>query len=710
MAIHARSSHRGLFYIVSVLALSTICGPMAAPAIAQTSLPGIVVEGATLERRSRPPRPTADAAPSTAVSGETGPAAADGQGGDGGGIPIDQVGSAVTVITGDDLRRQQIRYVADALRGQPGVSVTRTGGFGGLTEVRLRGGESNHTLVVIDGVEVNDPTNGAYDFSDLDADDVERIEIIRGPFSGIYGAGAVGGVVNIVTRGGRGPAKVTVKTEYGAFDTTGLSARISGGNDKVWGSASASRISTNGFNISPLGNEDDEAKLTTFNVKAGAQILPGVVLDFVVRASNKTAGRDSESGLPGNLTTAVDSPSHLKTETFLAGVNLKWDALDGRLTQIARANVTSNKNEDFDLFFGPPAFVSRNEGEATRYAYQATYRFAPAFAALRQSVTGLVEFEEQKFTPSGDLTDGLTRRRDVFGTAAEWNGEWAQRLFFTAGVRRDEHSVFEDFTTWRLSSTLKVPEWGLRPHASVGTGVKVPTMFEQFGTLPGPFNFFVPNPNLQPEESLGWDIGVEASFWNRQAIVDVTYFNMTLENKIARDPSAAPGDPTLINLAGEGTREGVEVSAKLQLMPGLAIGLAYTYTDARDADGAREIRRPPHAGRIDLDYQFSNGRGLFHLAAQYNGRRDDLGFRVDPIIPFVVHPEIVGLDDYWLLSAAVSYKVQPGVELFGRVENLLDTKYQEIYGFNTAGAAAYGGVRITLGGEDGLALASGAGR
>jgi vitamin B12 transporter len=234
-------------------------------------------------------------------------------------------------------------------------------------------------------------------------------------------------------------------------------------------------------------------------------------------------------------------------------------------------------------------------------------------------------------------------------------------------------------------------------------------MFEQFGTLPGIFNPFVPNPNLQPEESLGWDAGVEFAFWSRRAILDVTYFNMTLENKIARDPNRGPADPTLINLSGESTREGVEVSTKLQVLPGLAIGLAYTYTDARDSDGQREVRRPPHAGRIDLDYTFLQGRGLFHLSAQYNGRRDDLGFRVTG--PFgAVTPEIVGLDDYWLLSAAVSYKVQPGVELFGRVENFLDTKYQEIYGFNTAGAAAYAGVRMTLSGEDGVALASSSGR
>jgi len=677
---------------------------MSAPATAQTvELPGLVVEGATLERRARPLQPSAGENTGGAASREAVPAPADrGEGG----IPIDQIGSAVTVITGQDLQRQQIRFVADALRAQPGVSVTRSGGFGGVTEVRIRGAEANHTLVVIDGVEANDPTNGAYDFSDLDAEGIERIEIIRGPYGGVYGAGAIGGVINIVTRGGRGPLRATVKTEYGAFDTTGLSARVSGGNDRIWGSISASRIATNGFNVSPFGSEDDDAKLTTLNIKAGAQILPGVVLDFVLRSSNKTAGRDGESGALGDLTTAVDAPSFLKTETFLAGVNLKWDALDGRLTQIARANKTSNKNEDFDLAFGPPAFVSRNEGEAARYAYQATYRFAPAFGALRQSVTGLVEFEEQMFTASGDFADGKTRRRDTLATAGEWNGEFAQRLFVTAGVRHDDHSVFDDFTTWRVSSTLKVPELGLRPHASVGTGVKVPTMFEQFGTLPGIFNPFIPNPDLKPEESLGWDAGVEFTFWQKRAILDVTYFNTTLENKIARDPNRGPADPTLINFAGESTREGVEISTRFQLTPAIGIGLAYTYTDARDSDGEREVRRPPHAGRIDVDYQFLQGRGIFHLSALYNGRRDDLGFRVTG--PFgAVTPEIVGLDDYWLLSAAVTYKVQPGVELFGRVENLLDANYQEIYGFNTAGAAAYGGVRITLGGEDGLALASG---
>lgn len=645
-----------------------------------------MVEGATLERFG----------PSAATGGA-------------GGIPLDQTGAAVTVITGEDLRRQQIRYVADALRSQPGVAVTRTGGFGNLTEVRIRGGETNHTLVVIDGVEVNDPTNGAYDFSDLTTDDIERIEIIRGSFSGIYGAGAVGGVVNIITRGGRGPARVTIKAEGGSFDTTGLAATVSGGNDKAWGRVSASRISTNGFNISPFGNENDEATLTTFSAKAGVQVLPGVMLDFVLRNSVKTAGRDSEAGALGELTTAVDSPSHLRTETFLAGVNLRWDALDGRLTQIARANHTSNKNEDFDLFFGPPAFVSRNEGEATRYGYQATYRFAPAFGALRQGVTGAVEWEEQTFAPTGDFADGRTRRRETLGAAAEWNGEWAQRWFITAGIRHDDHSVFDDFTTWRVSSTVKIPEWGLRPHASVGTGVKVPTMFEQFGTLPGPFNPFIPNPNLKPEESFGWDAGVEFDAWNGRAILDVTYFNMVLENKIARDPNRGPTDPTLINFGGEGTREGVEVSARVQVLPGVTLGAAYTYTDARDFSGAREVRRPPHAGRFDLDYLFHNGRGLLHLAALYNGRRDDFGFRVTG--PFgAVTQEIVGLDDYWLLSAALSYKVQPGIEVFGRVENLLDANYEEIYGFNTAGIAAYGGVRITLGGEDGVSLAPAAGR
>ncbi|HRD77944.1 MAG TPA: TonB-dependent receptor, partial [Hyphomicrobiaceae bacterium] len=265
--------------------------------------------------------------------------------------------------------------------------------------------------------------------------------------------------------------------------------------------------------------------------------------------------------------------------------------------------------------------------------------------------------------------------------AFEWRGEFAERVFLSASVREDDNEVFGAFTTWRAASSVwlyRSGSVGIRPHASVGTGVKVPTMFEQFGIIPG---FFTPNPSLRPETSFGWDGGVELSGFHGRAILDVTYFNQTLEDRI--ETVFAPVW-TAVNRPGDSHREGVEVAARFRPFDAFMLGLSYTYLDATYPDGAREIRRAPHSGRVDAGYLFDGGRGSISVAAIYNGRMDDAAFR----LPFFT-TERVALSDYWLVTAGASYKLQPGLEIYGRVENLLDQRYQEVYGFNTPGIAAY---------------------
>jgi vitamin B12 transporter len=199
---------------------------------------------------------------------------------------------------------------------------------------------------------------------------------------------------------------------------------------------------------------------------------------------------------------------------------------------------------------------------------------------------------------------------------------------------------------------------------------------------------------LRPETSSGWDAGIELSGLAGRAILDVTYFNQVLEDRI--DTVFAPVW-TAVNRPGESHREGVEVAARFRPLDAFTIGLSYTYLEATSPDGAREIRRPPHSGRIDFGYLFDGGRGSVNLAAIYNGRMDDTALR----LPFF-SPERVTLADYWLLTAAASYKLQPGIEIYGRVENLLDQSYQEVYGFNTPGIAAYVGMRLTLEDQRGM--------
>jgi vitamin B12 transporter len=666
-----------------------------------------MIEGATVEKpkvkKSKPvptsepapasvpsPASTAPSQPNTAATTEvpavTSPEDAGRAAQTDVGVSAREVGSAVTVVSSAQLKAQQIRHAADALRSLPGVAVGQTSGPGSKTQIRIRGAEGNHTLVLIDGIDASAANDNEFDFSNLLADDIERIEVIRGGQSGIYGSKAIGGVVNIVTKGGKGPITLRARTEFGSYGTKDVSARASGGTDKAWLTVGAAYREQSGFNSAIYGTEDDPWDNATVNVKGGFTILPGMTLDFVARNTNKFTNTDPEGFLPQTgLNGAVDAPNFTKDKIFLGGVTLRWDMLDGALTHIAKANTTETDSESFSTgFFGGTAW---NLSEAETYSYLATYRFsAPELLQSKHSISGFIENRTESFTPSssrppGPFTpDGLTREREYTAVVAEYRVGLYDRLFLGGTVRHDDNDSFTDFTTWNLNASLDVKELGIRPHASTGTSVALPGMFEQFGSVLG---VFVGNPNLVPEESYSWDAGVEFTLLDGRAIVDITYFEADLTNEIT-----GFGNTTL-NQFGVSERKGIEISGRYAVSPSLTLGASYTYLDAGNPDGSEEVRRPPHTARADLNYSFSDGKGNFNLAAIYNGDAKDTNFATFPAT-------IVTLDDYVLLNAAASYEVQPGFEVFGRVENILDEDYEEVSGYNTPGVAAYAGVRIKL--------------
>jgi vitamin B12 transporter len=367
------------------------------------------------------------------------------------------------------------------------------------------------------------------------------------------------------------------------------------------------------------------------------------------------------------------------------------------LTHVASFNRNLTGVQTTSDLFGP----SDNQNERDKLAYLVTYRFGtPEFLAAKHTVSGQIATETETFTPS---SDGLERERSRVGIVAEYRGELFNRLSVTGTVRHDDNDTFEDFTTWRTSGSLGLPELRIRPHASLGTGVALPGMFEQFGFFLGspPFQG---NPNLKPEESLGWDAGVELTLVKDRAFLDVTYFRTNLTNEIIGFGTS------ITNLDGESERSGIEVALRAQLTASLRFGASYTYLDATGPDPNLdptgtvqfpEVRRPRHAGRADLTYVFADGRGSVNVAAIYNGRmQDNAGFST-PDFPFFTTSRVT-LDDYWLIDVAASYKLQKGVELFARVENALDAQYEEVFGFNTPGIAAFAGLRLTFGGPDGL--------
>ena len=654
----------------AILAVAVLSIINPARVFAVEDLPGIVIEAANLE-----------GAPVAAA----------------------ETGSAVSVVTGEQLRQRQIRNVGEALRSLPGVHVNRTGAFGGLTQIRVRGAESNHVLVLIDGVEANATTDGEFDFSDITTDHIERIEVLRGPQSGLYGSSALAGVINIITRKGAGGLAIGGKFEGGSFETAAANVFISGGNEKAHAAFTLSRNRTSGFNISPEGNEDDGSEFSAIGFKGGVEIFKGLTVNGVFRYSNKDGERDDQPtgvGAIGTLQPSVDRLSTFGSKIWLGGLNAKLILLDGLWEQQAKisGNTTIRSDTAVDPVFGTS--FSRNDSLQRKYSYLSTLHLDGKQRGLgSHHVTGLVERKIEEFTPVTD--DGVTRRRERDALAAEYRGAFFNTLIVNATVRHDDNDTLEDFTTYRVAASLQLPAVNARLHGSAGTGVRFPDMFQQFGQIPS-FGF-VPNPDLEPEESFGWDAGIEATFGGGAAIIDLTYFDQNLENAII--VQFAPVF-TSLNLPGESTRRGVEVAGRIRLSENLDLSGAYTYLLAARADGTTEVRRPKHAGRLDLNYRFARGRGNFNLGLGYNGAMNDVALRNAVAGGFASFEAVtVVLDHYLLATVAASYEVRPGVSLYGRVENLLDEDYQEVFGFETAGLAAYGGLRFRYGSdgnEDGL--------
>lgn len=660
-----------------------------------TTLPTVVVstppvQGATLDRPSRPAvttTPPGTTEPTATVSTPTDIAADAATG-----VPAREVGSHVSVVTRAELVARGARNADDALRGLPGVSVSRQGGVGHLTQVRLRGAEANHTLVLVDGVVANDSGNGEIDFSLIPAEDIERIEVVRGPLSGLYGSNAIGGAINIVTRRGSGPASVSLRTEFGSLGTREVVARLAAGNERGHIAVSGQWRASDGFSVSPVGDEKDATRLGSFAIRAGGTIAPDASIDLHFRQTSRTVGLDGFGGAAiGAVSTAYDDASVQRNALTLAGASLKWALFDRAVSNEIFVGHVGNRQRYFD---GTYLSKSENISEADSVGYRGTWRFAQPALAARHALSFEAQHTSERFTPAGDFDDGMKRARDRLSLAGEWRGGLADTLFLTAGLRHDDNNTFRDFTTWRLAASLAPSSWQMRPHASLGTGVKLPTMFEQFGSNVA---YFTPNPNLTPEKSFGWDAGVEVKIGGGVALLDVTYFQANLRNEIRTDYSVFPATP--INLAGESERKGIEVSFKSRLTSWLSVGASYAYTDARDPAGDVEIRRAPHTGRVDATATFADGKGSVSVGAVYNGAMTDFRF-VNVSDGFGgTFPSLAGrtgLAPYWLLTVAASYKLQPNVEIYGRLENAANARYQEVAGYATAGFAAYAGVKVSL--------------
>ncbi len=597
-------------------------------------------------------------------------------------VPSSEVGSAVTVITGKEMEDRQIRILADALRDVPGVSVNRTGPRGLFTQIRIRGNEGNHTKVFIDGVEANDPSGDfEFDFANLLAADIERVEIIRGPQSAIWGSDAIGGVINVITKRGESGARANGYLEAGSFDTYSGNAALSGAGKNYRYFAGGSFFTTQGVNMSRSGQETDGYKNGTLNL-SGA-IDPTDTLELSVNgtyiANNvQSDPQDFASGL------FVDGDQERNGDQFYGRAQGKLKTFGGQWEHIVGGNYTYT---DFENTVDK-TFSSSNAGSKSRLDYQSNLYFStPSVASANHTVTIYAEYAHETFEnkvagfPSATQEQSLNRS----SVAGEYLvGLW-KRVFLTGSLRYDNNDRFKNATTYRFTGAYVHPESGSRLHGSVGTGVKNPGFFDLFGFDPSP-TAFLGNPNLNPEKSEGWDLGFEQKFFADRLVMDLTYFRSELTDEIVLVPLGG-GVSTVVNQTGKSDRRGIELSVKAALTNDLSVTAAYTWTDATNPDGSVEVRRPEQIASLVFNYLLPSRRGNVNLNIQYNGSMQDFDFSTFPATRR-------NLDSYTLVNLAGAYDVTKSVQLIGRIENLLDENYEEVWSAQSPGIGFFAGVRV----------------
>lgn len=592
-------------------------------------------------------------------------------------INAEKVGRAVTVITARELEERQVKTISEALRQVPGVAVSQTGGAGGTTAVRMRGAEANHVLVMIDGLETAGASEG-FEFGDMIADDIERIEVLRGPQSSLWGAGATAGVINIVTKSGiRNGKEIRTFVEGGSNGSYAGGASLRAGNERADVALSATYRNEAGWDAAGKDGEKDGYRNLAVRAKANVDINENLTLRMTGRLADRAIEYDDAGAIfpCGDPSCYVsDANNRTKGKDAILGLSADYRMLGGALVYTPAFSYASRTN-DSESTYGP----SDNSASTLKAGHQLAYTFGDS---QQHRLIAAGEFREERFSSS--YAGGDDKQREQFGAVLEYRGDLTERLSVQLSARHDWNEDFDDATTWAASASYSVHETGTRLHASAGRGVTNPTFFELYGYIPGQF---VGNASLVPEENVGFDVGVEQKLLDGRLVVDLTYFNERLKNEIRGSGTSVS------NLLGTSDRQGLEVAAAINPTEDLTVKVSYTYLDASEPDGTVEIRRPRHSGGLNVAYRFLDDRATIGADVTLSGALFDADW-TDPAAnaPPYVAPK-VRLDDYVKVDVFGSFKVTEHAEIYGKVVNLFDAKYEEVSGYGVQPLTAYAGVR-----------------
>ena len=589
--------------------------------------------------------------------------------------PINQVANSVTVITAQDIATQQYRTLPDALNTVPGLNVVQSGGPGSQTSVFIRGTNSNHTKVIVDGIDIGDPTtpNGAFDFAHLLTSDMAQIEVLRGPQSGLYGSDAIGGVISIVTQKGEGPARWTASNEAGSFGTFNQSVGVSGSQDNYNYAASISHVHASDVPVTPLqllppgqqaiGNNYDNM---TYSTKTGINLSDSLALNSVLRYTEATLLFTGTGNNPSFTQIPDAEQSRHGVHQFFGRQEAVWSLLDGRIKNYFGVNYTSDWTSDN----GPTDPVSTiTTGNRLKYDWH----------SVTEVVTGqnlVVGLEHEK---SELNTTGLSAQTGNSAGFVEWQSNFANRFFLTANIREDDNDNFGDHMTFRIAPAVIIPFTDTKIKASYGTGFKAPTLNQLFQSFPD-FGFFA-NPNLKPEQSRGADIGFEQPLFNDRIRFGSTYFKNNITDLINSNATFT----SLINVDNAIT-EGTESFVTFNVIDRVKVRADYTVTRAVDADtGLQLLRRPKEKSSVTTIW---NPIDPLNLSATVLRVSDwvDIDRAGDP--GNIVAP------GYTIVNLRADYAINDQLKVFGRIDNVANVHYQNPTGFLAPGLGVFGGIRF----------------
>ncbi|HJR02822.1 MAG TPA: TonB-dependent receptor [Methylomirabilota bacterium] len=587
--------------------------------------------------------------------------------------PSEQLGASVSVVSGEDFQTYHYPTLDEALRNVPGVEIRRSGAYGKTTSVTIRGANANQVQVLVDGLRVKSPTLGQVDLSDISPDLIERIEVIRGAQSTLYGADAIGGVINIITRKGKGgPFQATIQQEVGNYDTLVSRATVSGAWKILNYALSASHFESNGQ------FQNDETNANALSARIGATLPWNSTLDFVFRYNKNDIGVPVKGVFPGPqpIVPIINRNARSQSETTIFSLEgksrpVEWWETRGRLARYQNSagfQDPADPGVDFDFPTFSQVNVERREAE-----------WVNSFFIGKWSTSSVGLEHRREIGESRNTFRAVSETQSVF---FEQQLRFFDRLFLTGGFRVEDNSVFGTTTTERGSLAFLIKETGTRLRGSAGTGFRAPTFNDLF--FPG-----FGNPNLQPEDSLSYDFGVDQKLWNNRIRLGLTYFQNEFKNLIACCtplPTAPFGGPFNV---GRARSAGIEFTGEVDVLPNLVASLNYTYTDSENLATDRPLpREPRHRWNIGLTWEPISRLSLFTQVHVVSEQFEQFGEVYNS-----GHTR-VDIGGTWRIIERMGWLQK--LELTARIQNLLNEGYAEVRGFPALGINALAGLRASF--------------